>query len=49
MVVIGVLGSLEAGGSEVGGMELRAVCGQEGSWIEELYNRDSRENLGGKG
>ena len=41
MVEIGVLESLEAGGSEVGDMEVRAVCGQEGSWREELYNRDS--------
>ena len=31
MVGIGVLGSLEVGGSEVGGMEVRAVCGQKGS------------------
>ena len=35
MVGIGVLGSLEAGGSEVGGMEGRAVCGQEGSCLGE--------------
>ena len=32
MVEIAVLGSLEAGGSEIGVMEVRAVCGQEGSW-----------------
>ena len=49
MVGIGVLGSLEAGGSEVGDTEVRAVCGQEGSWREESYKRDSRENPGGKG
>ena len=35
-------------GLEIGGMEVRAVCGQEGSWQEELYNRDSRENSGDK-
>ena len=40
MVGIGELGSLEAEGSEVGGMEVRTVCGQEGSWREESYNRD---------
>ena len=43
MVGIRVLGSLEAGGSDVGGMEVRAVCGQEGSWREELCNRFTRE------
>ena len=32
-------------GSEVEGMEVRAVSGQEGSWREELCNRDLRENL----
>ena len=31
MVGIGELGSLEAGGSGGGGMEVRTVCGQEGS------------------
>ena len=35
MVGIGVLESLEAGRSEVGGMEVREVCRQEGSWREE--------------
>ena len=35
MVGIGVLGSLEAEGSEVGGMEGRAVCGQERSGLGE--------------
>ena len=30
-------------------MEIRTVYGQEGSWREELYNRDSQENPGGKG
>ena len=35
MVGIGVLGSLGVGGSEGGGMEVRAVCGQEGSWRED--------------
>ena len=49
MVGIGVLESLEAGGSEIGGIRVRAVCGQEESWREESHNRDSRENLGGKG
>ena len=29
MVRIGILGSLETGGSEVGGMKLRVACGQE--------------------
>ena len=42
MVGIGVLGSLEAEGLEVGDMEVRAVCEQEGFGREELYNGDSR-------
>ena len=46
MVGIGILGSLEVGESEVGSIEIRVVCGQEGSWREESYNRYSR---GGKG
>ena len=33
----------------MGGVEVRAVSEQEGSWREELYNRDSREITGGKG
>ena len=45
MVRIGILGSLEVGVSEVGGMQVRAVCGQEGSWREELYKRFTREFL----
>ena len=48
MIGIGVLGSLEAGGSEVGGVLIRAVCGQEGSRREESYNKDSRMNSRGK-
>ena len=36
-------------GSKVGGMEVRGVSGQERSWREGLYNRDSRDNLGDKG
>ena len=47
MVRIGiVLGLLEA---EVGCMEVRAVCRQEGSLREESYNRDSQKNPEGKG
>ena len=38
MVGTGVLGS------GVGDMKVRAVSGQEKSWKEELYNRDSQEN-----
>ena len=49
MVGIQVLGSFETWGPEVAGMEVRAVSGQEGSWTEELYNRDSQENPGCKG
>ena len=30
-------------------MEVKTVSGLEGSWREELYNRDSRENPGGTG
>ena len=41
MVRIGILGSLEAGGSDVGSIEIKAVCGQEGSWREESNNRNS--------
>ena len=42
-------GIRRGGGSEVGVIELRAVSGQEEFWIEELFNRDSRETPGGKG
>ena len=33
---------------KVGAIEVRAVSGQEGFWIEELCNRDSRETPGGE-
>ena len=36
-------------GSGVDVTEVRAVSWQEGFWIEELCNRDSRETPGGKG
>ena len=49
MVGIGVMGLGEVEGSEVEVIEVRAVSGQEGFWIEELCNRDSRETPGGKG
>ena len=44
MIRIGVLGPLEVEGSEVGGMEVTVVCGQEGSWREELHNGFMRES-----
>ena len=44
MVGIGVVGSREVEGLEAG---VKAVFGQEGFWIEEMCNRDSRENPGG--
>ena len=49
MVGIGVMGLGEVEGSEVGAIEVRAVFGQKGFWIEELCNRDSQETPGGKG
>ena len=44
MVRLAVLRSLEMGGSEVGGMEVRAVCGQEGFWREESYDGFTRKS-----
>ena len=49
MVGIGVMELREVGELEVGVIKVRAVFGQEGFWIEELFNRDSRETPGGKG
>ena len=43
MVMIGVMELGEVEGSEVV-IEVRAVSGQEGFWIEELFNRDSRDS-----
>ena len=48
MVGIGVMGLGEVEGSEVGVIEVRAVSRQERFWIDELCNRNSRENPGGK-
>ena len=48
MIWIGVLGSWEAEGSEVEGIEIRAVSGHEGSWRYDICNRDSQENPRGK-
>ena len=44
MVGIGVMGLGEVERSEVGVIEVRAVSGQEGFWIEELCNRDSQDS-----
>ena len=44
MVGTGVLGSKEVAGSVVRGIEVG-----EGFWIEELCNRDSRDNSKDKG
>ena len=40
MVGIGLMGLGEIEGSEVGVIEVRAVSGQEGFRIEELFNRN---------
>ena len=37
-------GIRRGGVSEVGIIGVRAVSGQEGFWIEELFNRDSRDS-----
>ena len=44
MVGIGVMGLGELEGSQVGVVEGRTVSGQEGFWIEELCNKDSRDS-----
>ena len=38
------MGLGEVEGSEVGVIEVRAVSGQEGFWIKELCNRNSRDS-----
>ena len=48
MVGIRVMRLGEVEGSGVGVIEIRTVSGQEGFWIEELCNRDSRQTPGGK-
>ena len=36
-------------GRGIRSMEVRIVSGQEGSWREDLYNKDSLKNPGNKG